>query len=127
MNSARFEVLMTDGRGFMQERNYDVAADYFEKAAKLNPASEEAWDEQGHALIAGGYHGDAVTAFSKGLKADPQILECGSARGGASSKLSKTMMLSKVLIKHCEFLRMNLLLYIIRRFVVRPSMMMKQL
>lgn len=72
-----FKSYMTKGNKAMDDKKFQEALEFYEKAVAINPKSTNAWANRGMALMALTDYEDAILCFTRALQQDPnnQIAE----------------------------------------------------
>ena len=73
------------GVTFHQQREYDQAIEYYDKAIELNPQHTGAYNNRGLAKVDSGDLQGAIADYGKAIELNPQLVEAYNNRGNAKS------------------------------------------
>ena len=86
---SQVDPMLEQGLALIAEERFDAAVSVLSEAARLNPASAEAWNSYGAALQQLGRHQDAVERHLKAIEIDPAFAEAHNNLGVALSALGQ--------------------------------------
>ena len=64
--------LVSEGKSFLENGDFDKALGFFEQALLLNPKNPDLWNYKGTALRSLGRYGESMDCFNNSLKLDPR-------------------------------------------------------
>ena len=68
----KIDELVSDGKSFLENGDFDKALGFFEQALLLNPKNPDLWNYKGTALRSLGRYGESMDCFNASLKLDPR-------------------------------------------------------
>ena len=68
----KIDELVSDGKSFLENGDFDKALGFFEQALLLNPKNPDLWNYKGTALSSLGRYGESMDCFNASLKLDPR-------------------------------------------------------
>ncbi|MCE2505066.1 MAG: tetratricopeptide repeat protein [Nitrosopumilaceae archaeon] len=68
----KIQELVSKGKSFLDDGNFDVALGFFEQALLLNQNDPDLWNFKGITLRSLGRYEEAMDCFNKSLKIDPR-------------------------------------------------------
>ena len=80
--------LISAAQASFDEKQYDVAIEYYTKAIEVNPQNADSYTKRGNAKCWLGHYKDAVKDYTKAIELDPNIENAYYNRGIAKSGLN---------------------------------------
>lgn len=68
----KIDELVSDGKSFLENGDFDKALGFFEQALLLNPKNPDLWNYKGTALRSLGRYSESMDCFNASLKLDPR-------------------------------------------------------